>query len=780
MPSADTVPFSPPEEPNEVKPVPSPSPFLTVIVLSLLGLFFLPSFSQAVTVGARQWELTADRLTRHENPPTIIAEGNVLLEKREPLDPAQAEKAAKTETFAEDVSREQSVVATRAVTTIKADWMSYDLTRGLLTIKGNVLIDIGTDQLTADSGTIDLEASTGSFEHATVVREHKELHFEGRVIEKTGALTYHIEDGWVVTCKLEPGQTPPWSFAAADVSLTDGGYALLQHATFRILDVPVLYTPVMLLPAKRKRQTGLLFPSFSFSDRDGFGAEIPLFINLSPSADLTLYPRYFANRGIMAGAEFRYMLDEGSKGMLMGHWLDDDLSDPSEVDYYREGQFTHTNTNRYWLRGKADQNIGAWTTRLDLDIASDLDYLREFNTGSTGFNASQEVFTRTFGRGFIDKTNRYRENTLATLRSWDNGTALLGETLAVNDISEQVYTADNPSLPWTLPSLTYSGLVPIVSASGPDLLWDANYTHFWRDKGVGAQRIDLMPMVTAGIPLTPYLESSITGGVRNTSYLIDANGAAEWEDTDSENRFLSRLTGEVATTLMRDFAVELGGGDTLSHILRPFVAYSHTSIPDRKWLPQFDAIDDLEEENALYYGLSNFFSVAGEHRGREFDRDYAFVKAKQGFDLRSEMSDTPLTPVIVETGFYPVQTMRLKYTTNIDVYGDGAFLHSLDGDYYSDRGDLFSLDYRYNERTDVNSVRSTLWYLLPHNFAAGYSIERAIEQSETIEETLRLRYLQPCWSVELSANSTPGDQTFMITFRLANIGNPLGFELPGM
>ena len=766
-------------------PIPS-SPILAFVVLSLIGLFLSPAPVLAVSVEARQWELTADKLTRHEDPPTLIAEGNVVLEKKEPI-AAPQEQPVPRDRFPEDVSpaqadaaKPQATTSLKTVTTVKADWVSYDVTRGLLTVKGHVLIDIGTDQLTADSGSIDLEKATGSFDNATVIREHKDMHFEGKVIEKTGSLTYHIEDGWVVTCKLQPGEVPPWSFAADDVTITDGGYAFLKHATFRIKDVPVLYSPVMLLPAKRKRQTGLLFPSFSFSDRDGFGLEMPLFVNLSPSADLTLYPRYLANRGMMAGAEFRYVLDEDSKGMLMGNFLDDKLSDPSEVDYYEDGQFTHTNASRFWIRGKADQNIGAWTTRLDLDIASDLDYLREFNTGATGFNASQDKFTEAFGRGFIDKTNKYRENSLVTLRSWDNGTSLLGEAVAVNDITEQVYTADNPSQAWTWPSITYSGLVPIQSLGRPDFLWDANYTNFWRDKGVNAQRIDMMPMVNIGVPVSPYVESTITGGIRNTAYMIDDNGASEWQDSDSENRFLTHLDGEIGTTLMRDFAVSIGDASTLSHTLRPFVSYSHTSIPNEKFLPKFDTIDELEEENTVYYGFNNFFAASGERKGREFERDYAFFKAKQGYDLRSEQSDTPLTPVILETGFYPLLQTRLKYTTNIDVYGDGAFLHSIDGDYYSDKGDRFSLDYRFNELTDVNSVRGALWYLLPYNFAAGFSLERAIEQSETIEEIIRLRYNQPCWSVELSSNNTPGDQTFMITFRLANIGNPLGFDLPGM
>ncbi|WP_310599557.1 LPS assembly protein LptD [Desulfobulbus sp.] len=758
------------------------SPIVTFVFPFLIALFLLPAEAAAVSVDARHWELSADKLTRLEDPPTLIAEGNVVLEKKEPVGGASTPSHATEERRPDSATPGgQPAANLKTATTIKADRASYDLTRGILTLKGKLLIDIGPDQLTADAGTIDLEKNTGSFDNATVVRQDKELHFEGKLIEKTGSLTYHIEDGWVVTCKLEPGQVPPWSFAAADVDLTDGGYAVLTHTTFRIKDIPVLYSPVMVLPAKRKRQTGMLFPSFSLSDRDGFGLETPFFLNISPSADLTLYPRYLANRGLMAGAEFRYVLNDNSKGMLMGNFLDDRLSDPSEVDYYRDGQFTHTNSDRYWIRGKADQDIGSWTTRLDVDVASDLDYLREFNVGSTGFDVTQEKFTGVFGRGFNDKTNQFRENTLAALRSWDYGGSLLAEAAAINDISEQVYTADNPSRAWTLPSLTYSGLVPIAFlGGGPGFQWDANYSNFWRDKGAGAQRFDLMPMVTTGIPLSPYLEANLTGGIRNTSYLIDDNGASEWQDKDSENRFLSHLEGEIGTTLMRDFAVNFGGGNTLSHTVRPFVSYVHTSIPDRDPLPQFDEVDDLEEENAVYLGFNNFFSLAGTRNGRDFDRDFGFFKIKQGYDLRSEKNDTPLTPLIIETGLYPAERMRLKYTTNIDLYGDGAFLHSVEADCFSSRGDQFSLDYRFNELEDVNSVRGSLWYLLPYNLAAGYSLERAIEQDETIEEIVRLRFVQPCWSVEFSANNTPGDQTFMITFRLANIGNPLGFDLPGL
>ena len=762
------------------------SPILALLFPILAGLLLHSTPAAAVSVDARQWDITADKMTRYENPARIVAEGNVLLEKKEPVE----KRAPKTSSQwsgllgddpAPDAAKPgEPETEIKTVTTIKADWVAYNISQGTVEAKGHLLIDVGADQLTADSGVLDMEKATGSFNNATVIRQQKDLHFEGDVIEKTGETTYFIEDGWVVTCKLQPGETAPWSFAAAETEITDGGYAYLKHATFRIKDVPVLYSPVMLLPAKRKRQTGFLFPSMFMSDRDGFSMETPFFINLSPSADLTLFPRYFANRGFMSGAEFRYILDSDSQGMLMGNYLDDALSDPSEVDYYQDGQYTHTNSDRYWIRGKADQDIGAWTTRLDIDVASDIDYLREFNTGSSSFSDSQQKFLNIFGRGFTDKTNQYRENTFAALRSWDNGTSLLGEMQAINDLSETTYTADNPSQPWKLPSLTYSGLVPVTDGRGPDFSWDANYTNFWREEGVGSQRLDLLPTVTTGIPLSPYLESYVSGGVRNTAYMIQDNGASDWEDSDSKNRFLYNLGGEIGTTLMRDFTADFGDVNAWSHTLRPYVAYGYTAIPDKELLPRFDVVDDLEEQNTLYYGFNNFFSISGERNGREFEREYAFFKIKQGYDLRSEESDTPLTPVVAETGWYPIERLLFKYTTNVDVYGDGAFYHSIDSSYYSAAGDRFSLDYRYNENTEVNSVKGSAWYLLPYNFAAGYGLERAIEADETIEETIKLRYLQPCWSVELASSSTPGDQTFMLTFRLANIGNPLGFDLPGM
>lgn len=767
-----------------MKPITPPSPILLILPVFFVLVLAPASAFSAQSVSAEQWEITADKLTKYEDPPSVIAEGNVILEKKEKVTQVKAPTSSRWDQLLGESGESKTqpaaaVTETTTMTSIRADWVAYDVDLGKVKARGNLKIDIGPDKLAAESGSIDLKAATGAFENATIIRQYKDMHLQGRVIEKTGEMTYHIEDGWIVTCKLKPGETPPWSFGASDAEITDGGYAFLKHATFRIKDIPILYSPVMLLPAKRTRQTGFLFPSAYFSSRDGFNLETPFFINLSPSADMTLYPRYFTERGFMGGAEFRYVFDEQSKGILMGNLLHDELSDPSEIEYYSDGNFTHTNQDRYWVRGKADQNIGPWISRLDVDVVSDVDYLREFNTGSTNLSHNQSAFLSAFGRGFEDKTDNYRSNTLAILRSWENGQSLNAEFLAINDATDTDYSANKPSQVWKLPSLNYSGLTPISDQTGTDFSWETSYVNFWRDEGVGTQRVDLIPEVTAPVPLSPYLETTVKGGVRDTLYMIQDNGASEWQDSDSENRFLYTLGTEFGTTFMRDFAYNGSEVKTWSHMVRPFVGYEYTDIPDKVKLPQFDSVDALEDENIVYYGVNNFFKIYGERSSREFERDYAFLKIRQGYDFRDEESDTPLTPVEMQAGFYPVNSFRLKYKTEIDTYEDGMYYHSVETDYFSSRGDVLGLDYRYNELTEVNSISGSIWYLLPYNFAAGYSLERAIETNVTIEEKIRLLYRPACWAVELSSNYTPDDQVYMVTFRLANIGTPFGFDMGG-
>ena len=775
-------------------------PIVTIVLLVLTSCIFSPTDAGAEAIQAQQWEITADKLIRFEDPPSIIAEGNVVLEKSEKISRQKKiekktdwssllEETAELETTPEptDQKKVETVTTTKVITTIKANWMVYDVDLGTVKARGNVLIDIGPDQLTADKGVINLNRETGTFTNASIIRQYKDMHFEGRVIEKTGDLTYHIEDGWLITCKLKEGETPPWSFGAASADITDNGYAVLKHAVFRIKGIPVLYTPVMLLPVKRTRQTGFLFPTISNSDRDGFGIEFPFFLNLSPNSDMTLYPQYMSERGFMGGLEFRYVLNQESKGGFMANYLHDELSDindPDNSDYFNDGGYTHTNQDRYWMRGKADQNFGEWTTRLDLDIVSDLDYLTEFNTGLTGYTMTDRRFYDVFGRGFQNKTEISRQNTLRALRSWGNGMSLQANLLGINDLRVD---KTSPTPLWKLPEINFNGLLPVYE-TGADFSWQTNYVYYWREKGVKASRFDLFPKITWGIPISDYLETTVAAGIRDTFYAIQNDDDSDLSNTSSstDNRFLGDFRAEIGTTMIRDFALSSGTLTDLSHTFRPYVNYRYISDVNQDDLPQFDGVDNVGDQNIVTYGIDNFFTLRGENHGEEYDRDYGYIKIKQGYDIRSAESDTPLTPINMRLAYYPLEDLRFQYRTDLDVYGDNFLKHTVESDYKNSRGDLFSLDYLYNKNIDseedeiTSSIRAAARVGLFYYFTAGYSIERSIEDSKTVEENINLIYQPSCWSVELASNYTPGNQKITLMFRLANIGNPFGVDMPGL
>jgi len=160
--------------------------------------------------------------------------------------------------------------------------------------------------------------------------------------------------------------------------------------------------------------------------------------------------------------------------------------------------------------------------------------------------------------------------------------------------------------------------------------------------------------------------------------------------------------------------------------------------------------------------------------------------------------------VNMRLAYFPLNDLRLVYRTDVDVYGDGFLQHTVEGDYRNSRGDIFSLDYRYKKEitryeltlddlNDVNnleelvelvrktsSIKAAARLGLIYNWSVGYSIESSIEDNITVQQTFNLIYAPACWSVEFAADQTPGDEKYTVMFRLANIGSPLGLDMPGL
>lgn len=740
-------------------------------VLCVIAACLLPLPAVAEELLSVPWEIIADSITRYKAPDNIVAEGNVVLRQREP-----------------DIENPLEITA---------DWVRYDVAHGVIKARGNLLIRSGEEQITAEEASLDLNRQAGTIKKTTLFYPGNNLYFQGDVVEKTGELTYRFKDGWVTTCPVESDKAPIWSIKSAETNITVEGYAVLKKASFRIKDVPVLYTPYLILPAKTKRETGFLFPEFSQSGRDGTGLITPFFINLSPSSDITLYPGYLGKRGGVAGVEFRYVAAENSRGTFVFTSLHDRTEDKAGDEYKTDG-YLRLNSSRYWLRGKVDHDFGNdIEAKLDLDVVSDRDYLQEFRKGITGFDVTDREFAAQYNRGFQEETIPYRESTLQLTKRW--AAMFAGaEMRAVTDVWDVASTSTHVQ---TLPRIVFNGRRAIEKLP-LQLAWDSEYVNYWRDSGVGAHRLDVHPRLVAPVPFGRLIEGAVTGGLRQTFYQVEIYGdtGGQWPHDEGQSRTVWDIRAGLAMPVARDFSLRLGSIEELTHLFRPNVTYEFVPSVEQDDLPHFDAIDRIERKNRLTYGLDNYFKVRGKRAGGAASRRFfGYAKVSQTYDIREERrtlygptdKQRPFSDFLFEFEMFPIAPLKVRYETALSVYGKGVTHYDLLTRFANDRGDSLSMDYRYKRHPDVeepyfytdavddslHTINFAMKKILSDRLSVRGDLSRSFASDNTVDASLHLIYQPGCWGVELLASRTPDDNRLALIFSLTGFGKVLDFGL---
>ncbi|WP_238382749.1 LPS assembly protein LptD [Cognatilysobacter segetis] len=191
------------------------------------------------------------------------------------------------------------------------------------------------------------------------------------------------------TC--DPGQRA-WELRAREIDIDLAkGRGVARNATLRIGRVPVLYVPWFPFPTDDRRQTGLLYPSIASSSRNGFDWRQPIYLNLAPNYDATLYPRYMSKRGFQMGGEFRWLYEQGN-GTVYGAWMPkDDLPGRRPERYLNDlngvpipgADLPDSNRGQFGLNAIHNLN-GAWYARAALNWVSDTHYLEDFSNSLYG------------------------------------------------------------------------------------------------------------------------------------------------------------------------------------------------------------------------------------------------------------------------------------------------------------------------------------------------------------------------------------------------------------
>ena len=671
------------------------------------------------------------------------------------------------------IHAEGEVVLTKGDRVLRADRATYEEKTGSARVEGQVHFTIGDDVLTGQSGSFNLKDQTGEIIQGHLFLSHDNYHIRAEKIEKVAERTYLIRQCHVTTCG---GEDPDWTITGSEVKITLEGYGTIKHATFRIRDMPLFYLPYFIFPAKTERQTGLLPPGLTHSSRNGYEVELPFFWAMSPNKDATFYQHYMTDRGYMQGLEFRYLAASESRGHFLLDGLSDrkeekDLNDPEEVEL---SPLPRSNTTRYWLRGRMDQALpGGLQARLDADVVSDQDYLREFETDLFGFNPRPDLH-EVSGRPVEEKFSPTRRSALRISRD--------GDDYSLQALGSYHQRPENPSEDTTAQPLAGAHFMFLPERTINTPLFfslESDYDYIWRETGQKGHRLSMAPEIRAPFRVGPYLELEPSFLYTHNSQWVDEMGNQE----EHLDRGVYETGMSLLTSLERTYECRWRNATRLKHRVWPSLIYTYRAPAyEEDMEPWFEPIDVESHLNTLAFRLENFLDARLEDKkGGVSYRQWANLTLTQSYDLMEARRDE--TPEAGKRPFEPLEVLlTLKPFSDLDFFGRADWDHydhdvvladfSLDLSVKRSAGkrDRYRIEYR-REKGETETLSFSTTIHLAYGFSIGGSLQRSLDVSESVSETFWAEYNRSCWGIQWGVEREDEGTSLLLLFRLRGLGD---------
>lgn len=178
-------------------------------------------------------------------------------------------------------------------------------------------------------------------------------------------------------------QDKSWDLEAKSIRIDNKkAVGVARDVKLRFHEWPVLYLPYLSFPTNRERKSGFLMPLGGYSNVGGFDLGFPYYLNLAPNYDLTLIPHAYTERGVMMGAEYRYLTSK-SYGLISGSFLPNDAAYRNFLHSHEElfPRLKDNSTNR-WSLGVLDTTQLTPELRFNVNVqqVSDDYYFQDFST----------------------------------------------------------------------------------------------------------------------------------------------------------------------------------------------------------------------------------------------------------------------------------------------------------------------------------------------------------------------------------------------------------------
>ena len=580
--------------------------------------------------------------------------------------------------------------------------------------------------------------------------------------------------------------------------------AEMWGARFKVMGVPILYSPYWQLPLGDRRRSGLLMPQFSSSSRDGFSYAQPIYWNLAPNYDATITPKFMAKRGLQLLTEFRYLTQMGL-GTIAAEYL--------HKDHLKS--YVSENKSRHLFFWKHAASFGAnWRFNLDYTKVSDKRYFTDFD--SEYGNSTDGYATQRFSLGY------YQPN----------------YNLTVSGRQFQIFDETDIGPYRALPQIDFNYYQDNLANCWLDFALYSQAVHFDNDSALmpKAWRFHLQPELN--LPLSSdYGSLNLQTKLYATHYQQTKGKGVDAEEVQrSVNRLLPQFKADLQTVLLTSKTFLDGYTQTLEphiqYLYRPYKDQSNIGASnvnsnylglgyDSALLQQdyfslfrdrrYSGLDRISSANQITLGgTSRFFDQYADERFN--------VSLGQIYHLTTSRIDNSGTNTTsghssawaAESNWKVNQAWNWRGSYQYDTDLNETALANMVLEYNPSGNNLVQLNYRYASQDyidqnlqnganrynqDIKQIGGTVAWDIDDNWAVIGRYYHDVALNKPVEQYGGIQYNTCCWSVGVgarryltSSNSNSSndnnqvfyDNSFSINFEIRGLGSNYSSGLRSM
>jgi LPS-assembly protein len=676
---------------------------------------------------------------------------------------------------------------------LKADHAQYDTQTYDVQVTGNVQFDSDMQHIQAEHGTYNVKQGTGTFSttHGTVTPPKERanpmlllspnpVYFEAKEVRRLDDETYQLYSVWLTVCA--PKQ-PTWKFYSAEATLRVDDRVAMINSNFRILRVPLFYTPYASVPVGHKvRQSGFTIPDLSNSNIKGTVVGDSFYWAPLDWLDAEVGAELYSKRGWAQYFDFRARPWDGARITYSYNGVQDrGLPGPTGRGPSQSGH-----QSRFF--GETTFGHG-WRLVADINELSSLTFRLAFSTSYAAATYSEVIsagfLTNNFGAySFNVAAEQYRD----FLSTTPGNVVQLRKTPEVRFSSVEQQPWKNWPFYFSFDSFTGGNHRDDPLLTTPAMV----------------ERSELAPRITVPLHLGSWLGVTTSATGRATHY------GEELQQGALTGQNFVRTTGEFTTEIQTPAIERIWGSDNepdatrWKHSIEPEITYHYvTGVNDFLRIPRFDQNDTLVDTNQVEYGIiQRLFRKKGTASAEQFAywriaQDHYFDPTFGGAILPGQtnilapftaltafsfangerrwspiVSDLRITPGGVYdfglvANFDPVTRRQsaVGLTSNLRPY------HQLFVS-FSDFDSRNTLQPRFNQL----GVRGGWGQMNRRGFNAVYSVNYDLYQRYLLQQAFQVSYNGSCCGISfeyrrLALGPVQSDNQFRIALLIANFGS---------